>query len=185
VNASGGIAEAPVFERRFLSGFLLVLLAILAGGTAVLFLSFRVIFTRPLPSTYSGIHFALRDLSSFLAPILFFSTLAYVLVMGVAVATLCVYAFHRIAGALYRIEAAIENMRSGDPVKAVFLRRRDQLVPLGLAFNAFVASLRKDRQEWLDAMENAERLCMRDPAACRAEMEDALGRITSLLSRYR
>jgi hypothetical protein len=42
-----------------------------------------------------------------------------------------------------------------------------------------------DRQRWLAIMEDAERLCLQDNATCRAEMEDALARLSELLSRYR
>lgn len=177
--------EAPVFDGRFVRRFLATLLVILAAGAAVQFLAERAVFTKRLPATFSAIHYALIDLSALLAPMLVFSTLAYALLMGVAVAVLCICAFHRIAGPIFRMEAAIENMGSGDPVKAVFLREGDQLAPLGNAFNSFVSRLRKDRQEWLESMEHAERLCLRDPATCRAERQEALGRLLALLSRYR
>jgi hypothetical protein len=42
-----------------------------------------------------------------------------------------------------------------------------------------------DRQRWLAIMEDAERLCLQDNDTCRAEMEDALARLSDLLSRYR
>ncbi|MEK6778268.1 MAG: hypothetical protein AABY80_01250 [Candidatus Deferrimicrobiota bacterium] len=185
MSALQGGKEAPVVQRRFLGRFLTLLLAILGAGSAALFLAFHVIFSQRLPATYSGVHFALRNLSAFLSPMLAFSTLAYVLAMGVAVAILCGYTFHKIAGPIYRMERAMENYESGDPVKAVFLREGDQLVPLGQAFNVFVARLREDRQEWLAAMEHAERLCLQDAATCRGEMGEALARLLVLLSRYR
>ncbi len=160
-------------------------MAILGAGSAALFLAFHVIFTRELPGTYSGVYFALSNLSAFLVPILAFSVLAYVLAVGVAVTILCGSTFHKIAGPIYRMERAMDNYESGDPVKAVFLREGDQLVPLGQAFNVFVARLREDRQEWFAAMEHAERVCIQDAAICRAEMGEALARLLVLLSRYR
>ncbi len=177
--------EAPVFRRSFLNRFLATLLIVLAAGAAAQFFAFRVVLTRRLPETFSAIHHALRNLSALLAPMLAFSTLAYVLLMGVAAAFLCVFAFHRVAGPVYRIESALDNLGSGEPVKAVFLREGDQLAPLGTAFNSFVARLRRDRQEWLEVLEHAERLCLRDPASCRAGKEEALGRLSAYLSRYR
>lgn len=177
--------EGPLFHRRFVNRFLATLLVILAAGAAIQFLAFLFVFRKPLPPAYSAVHYALRELSGLLAPMIAFSAAAYALLMGIAVAVLCIGAFHGIAGPVFRMEAAIENLGSGEPVKAVFLRERDQLAPLGKAFNGFVSRLRKDRQEWIEAMEQAEQLCLRDPAVCRQEKEAALGRLSGLLTRYR
>ncbi len=183
--ASRGETGGRVLQRLYLGRFLSLLLAILAAGSAFLFLAFYVIFAQPLPKTYSGVYYAVRSLSAFLVPMLAFSAFAYALAMGVAVAVLCGYAFHKIAGPIYRMEKAMENFESGDPIRAVFLRKGDQLAPLAYAFNAFVARLREDRRKWHATLEHAERLCHKDPATCRAEMGKALDRMLVLLSRYR
>ena len=165
--------------------FAMQLLLTIGAGGGLLFLAFYLIFNQPLPGTYAGVYFALRDLSAFLVPILAFSMLAYVLVVSVVIALLSVYSFHKIAGPLYRMERALENFESGHAVKAVFLRKGDQMVALARAYNEFVAHLRDDRKEWLSAMEHAERLCLQDKATCRAEMGKALARLSEMLSRYR
>jgi hypothetical protein len=144
-----------------------------------------LIFTQPLPDTYSGVYFALRNLSTLLVPILFFSILAYALIVSAAICVLSGYAMHRIAGPLYRMERALENYESGEPVKAVFFREGDQLLSLADAYNECIAHIRETRMEWLAAMEHAERLCLQDSATCRAEMSNALARMSELLSRYR
>jgi hypothetical protein len=172
-------------ERSHTGRFAMQLLLIIGAGGALLFLAFYLIFIQPLPGTYAGVYFALRDLSAFLVPILVFSLLAYVLVVSGVIALLSGYSFHKIAGPLYRMERAMENYESGHAVKAVFLREGDQLVALAQAYNGFVGRLRDDRKEWLSAMEHAERLCLQDKATCRAEMESALARLSELLSRYR
>jgi hypothetical protein len=111
--------------------------------------------------------------------------LAYFLVVSLGIALLSAYTFHKIAGPLYRMERALENYDSGDPVKAVFLREGDKLVSLSRAYNRYVAGLRMDRQRWLAIMEDAERLCLQDTATCRAEMGEAMARLSERLSRYR
>jgi hypothetical protein len=103
------------------------LLAVVGAGGALLYLAFYLLFIQPLPSTYAGVYFALRNLSAFLGPFLVLSVVAYVLAVSVVIALLSGYAFHKIAGPLYRMERALENYDSGEPVKAVFLRREDQL----------------------------------------------------------
>jgi hypothetical protein len=174
-----------VAEAGYTARIAMQLLLVIGAGGGLLYVAFYLIFIRPLPGTYSGVYFALRNLSVFLAPILAFSMLAYVLVLSVAIALISSYAIHKIAGPLYRMERALENYESGHGVKAVFLREGDQLVPLARSYNEFVTRLRDDRKEWLAAMEHAERLCLQDAATCRAEMGDALARLSGLLSRYR
>ena len=161
-----------------------MLLVIVAGG-GILYLGFSLIFLRPLPDTFSGTYFALRHLSAFLAPFLVFSMLAYFLVVSLGIALLSAYAFHRIAGPLYRMERALENFESGDAVKAVFFREGDGLVSLAQSYNRFVTGLREQRQGWLAAMEHAERLCLQDTDTCKAEMGEALARLSKHLARYR
>jgi len=183
---SGVVPKAQsVAEAGYTARIAMQLLLVIGAGGALLYVAFYLIFIRPLPGTYSGVYFALRNLSAFLAPILAFSMLAYVLVLSVAIALISSYAMHKIAGPLYRMERALENYESGHGVKAVFLREGDQLVPLARSYNEFVTRLRDDRKEWLAAMEHAERLCLQDAATCRAEMGGALARLSELLSRYR
>ncbi|MBI5574976.1 MAG: hypothetical protein HY896_01285 [Deltaproteobacteria bacterium] len=169
------------YAGRFAASLLLVF----SIGGASLLLAFYLILTRPLPDTYSGVYFALRNLSSYLVPILVFSMTAYVLLITVAIAILCGYTFHKIAGPLYRMELAMNNFESGFYIRPVFLREGDQIVELAEAYNGFVAGLREDRRECLTALEHAERLCLVDASACRSEREEALSRISALLSRYR
>ncbi|NJD61180.1 MAG: hypothetical protein FIA93_00475 [Deltaproteobacteria bacterium] len=171
----------PSYVGRIALKLTLILLA--AGG--LLFLALYLLFTRPLPGTYSGVYFALRNLSTLLAPILFFTILAFALIVTAAIGILSGYALHRIAGPLYRMERALENFESGDPVKAVFFREGDQLVSLADAYNECITRIRETRMEWLAAMEHADRLCLQDSATCRAEMSNALARMSELLSRYR
>jgi hypothetical protein len=176
--------EPRIVEPRYVGRLALKLLLAIAAGGMLLYLALYLMFLQPLPGNYSGVYFALRNLSGLLVPILFFSLLAYALVMSVVIGVLSGYALHRIAGPLYRMERALENYESGDPVKAVFFREGDQLGSLAGAYNECIAKIRETRMEWLAAMEHAERLCLQDAVTCRAEMNVALARMSELLSRY-
>lgn len=177
--------EQHVADLRFVGRFAFKLLLVIAAGGGILFLGLYLIFVRPLPGTYSGVYFALRNLTAYLLPILIYSMLAYVLAVSLGVGLLSAYAFHKIAGPLYRMDRSLENFDSGHAVKAVFFREGDGLVALAQGYNRFVARLREDRQKCLGAMEHAERLCLQDRATCRAEMGEALARLSEMLSRYR
>jgi hypothetical protein len=176
----GGLLTSRKYAERFVA---LMVLIFFLGGVA-LFAAFHVVLTQPLPDTYAEMYAALRNLPGFIGPVLIFTMLVYVLVMSAAVAVLCGYTFHRIAGPLYRMELAVENFESGFFIRPVFLRDGDQLVGLAEAYNGFVARLREDRKACLDAMEHSERLCLLDASTCRSEREEALSRLSSVLSRY-
>lgn len=178
-------AGMPIADRGYQFRFLLRLSLIFGGGAVLLFLGMFLVFSQPFSGDYAGVFYALRHLAAFLLPIIAFATLVYVLLVCVATAILCIYAIHKVAGPLYRMERVLESYIAGDPVKTVFFRQGDQLPALAAAFNAFADRLRKERQECLGLMEHAERLRLRDEAECRAGMRNALVEMETLLAKYR
>jgi hypothetical protein len=165
--------------------FLIRLYILSAAGAAVLFAFLYFALSQPLPESYEGTYHALRGMAGYLGTILTTSVLVYVLLVFAPLAALCMYWLHKVAGPLYRMERVIEGYRSGFPIRAVSFRRGDQMEPLADAFNDWIGALRQDRQRWLAAMEEAERLCLQDEPTCRAHMEAALRNIAGGLSRYR
>lgn len=180
-----GIRDPVFFEIRYQAKFLLRLTLLLALGTSFLFLVLYTVFSRSLAGEYSSVFHGLRHFAEFLFPIIAISVLAFILLVCGAVAVLCAYALHKVAGPIYRMERALEGYLAGDPVRPVFFRQGDQAHLLAAEFNAFVAVLREDRKRWAAILEHADRLCLQDQATCRAEMENALAELESLLSRYR
>jgi hypothetical protein len=83
------------------------------------------------------------------------------------------------------MERVMEEIREGAPTRTVAFREGDQIEPLARAFNDWIGKLRKNRQRWIAAMEDAERLCLQDDATCRARMEQALREIGADMSRYK
>ncbi len=176
--------DAPVtaaFAKRFIG----LLILIDALGAALLLLVLRLVLSRPVGGDYAAVFLGLRELASSLLPVVAFAALAYVVLAGVGTAFLCIVALQKIAGPLYRMERLIERYVEGEPVKPAFFREADQVKVLALSFNGFVERLRDDRQKWLAAMAQAERLCLQDRATCRLEMEKALAEVELLMAKYR
>lgn len=178
-------ADDVLIEGRFRMRFLVRLLVLHAAGTLFLFLLLLTVFSRKLSGDYPSVFYALRHFAEFLFPIVAVSVLAYVLLLGGAIAVLCVYTLHKVAGPLYRLERALEGQIAGEPFKPVFFRQGDQVLPLAGDFNRFAARLREDRNRWMGLMEHADRLCLQDQATCRAEMEKALSELAEQLAKYR
>lgn len=177
-------AGGSLIESRYQIRFLLRLSLLFAAGTAFLFLVLFTVFSRKLSGDYPSVFYALRHVAEFLLPVIAISVLAYVLLLCGATAILCVYALHKVAGPLYRMERALEGYISGEPVKPVFFRQGDQVHPLSQDFNRFVERIREDRKRWAGVMEHADRLCLQDQATCRAEMEQALAELERHLAKY-
>jgi hypothetical protein len=173
--------EPRVAERGYLFRFLLQLSAVFAFGALLLFAILFLFFSRPIQGDYSSVFFALRHLTEFALPMVAFSALVYVLLVCGATAVVCVYAIHKIAGPIYRMERVIETYMAGDPVRPVNFRRGDQATVLAKAFNGYLDRVRGDRREWLGIMERAERITPQDPAV----MEKAVADLRQALSKYR
>jgi len=176
--------DVPV-TAGFTKRFLLLLLLIDAVGAALLFLALFLTLSRPIPGDYPAVFLGLRQQASYFLPVVAFAGLAYVFLVGLATAVLCVTALQKIAGPLYRMERLIESYVAGEPVRPAFFREADEVKVLAASFNSFVGHLRDDRQKWLATMAQAERHCLQDRATCRLEMEKALAEVEVLMAKYR
>jgi len=175
----------PLFERGYRLRFILRLVLAFAAGAAALYSSFYLVLSRPLTGDYAGVFHALRNLSVFLRPFIALSVLVYILLVCGAIAAVCVYGLHRVAGPLYRIERVMEEIREGTHTRPVSFRDGDQIEPLARAINGWIGRLRQDRQRWLTTMKVADRHRLQDEATCRAEMEEALRKVAEDMARYR
>ncbi len=176
--------DAPL-AAGFTKRFLLTLLIIDAAGAGLFFLALFVVLSRPITGDYPAVFLGLRHLASYFLPVLAFAALAFVLVVGMATAVLCIVALQKIAGPMYRIERLLEAYLADEPVKPAFFREGDQVKALASSFNGFIGRLREDRQKWLGMLEHADRLCLQDRATCRLEMEKALAELELHMAKYR
>ncbi len=178
------VKAAPPTERDYGIRFLFGLFIASAGGAFVLYATLYILLSRPLVGDYAAVFYALRNLSSYLAPAVAVSMLVYILLGCAGVSILCIFMSHKVAGPMYRLERVFEGYLSGNPTRTVAFRRSDQIEPLAHALNAWIGNLRRERQRWLAAMEEAERLCLQDEETCRVHMEKALREIGTELARY-
>lgn len=185
MTAAGAGKGAPLVEAGYRFRLLLGLSAVFLLGTSLLHRILFAVFSREIAGDYAAALHALRHFSELAGPVIALSVLAYVLLVCGATVVLASYFLFKVAGPIYRMERTLEACVSGNPVRPVFFRHGDQAQTLTVTFNAFLRTLREDRQKWMGMMEHAERLCLQDQAACRAEMEKALSELDLLLSKYR
>lgn len=185
MTAPGRGTNGGYIEWGYRARFLLRLALIVAAGASLLYLTLFAVFSRPVAGDYGSVFYALRHLAVFLFPLIAFSVLVYTLLVCGATAVLCVYALHKIAGPLYRMERIVETYAAGESVRPVFFRQGDQAIVLAQAFNEFVGRLREDRQRAQESVEKAERALGLDPAAAREETARAMAEVEAALARYR
>jgi HAMP domain-containing protein len=185
LRRASGVAAAPLTEREYAVRFLAALIATSAGASLVLFAILYLLLGRPLAGGYAAVFYALRDLASYLAPAIAVSVVVYILAGSAAVSIFCILMSHKVAGPLYRMERIFEAYRSGNLIRTVAFRHTDQIEPLAHAFNAWIGNLRRERQRWLAAMDEAERHCLQDERTCREHMRNTLREIGEELARYR
>lgn len=179
--------KVRITEGGYGTRFLAKLAVTVAAGLSLAFYTLFLLFSRPLKGGYSSAYQALNSLTEpwLLLPIVGLPVLVYALVVCVVTVVLCIYAIHKVAGPLYRMDRVVDNYISGDPIRAVFFRQGDQGAILADVFNAFVARIREDRKGCQELMARAESDFARDPAAARAAMAAAAGEVGRRLSRYR
>lgn len=105
------------------------------GGLALL----RWIFSRPLGAEFGPAFYTLKSVVAFLAPALAFSLLAVLLVASLAVFVVAVFASHKIAGPLFRLQRVAGYLRRRVLVGRIHLRAADQGKPVADEINAWIA----------------------------------------------
>jgi nitrogen fixation/metabolism regulation signal transduction histidine kinase len=143
-----------LIDRRFqftLIGTLLaVQLVLLGGAVGVLWL----FLDSEMGATLASAHATAVSVRALLGPVL--ATVASVnalVAIGATVAVVLV-ASHRIAGPLYRVQAALASVEQGDLVPFTAIREHDQTGPLAAQLTATVRQLANDvamAQQGLDA----------------------------------
>ncbi len=187
MSAEAGNAKVRITEGGYGTRFLVKLALTVGLGLSLVFGALYLLFSRPLEGGYGSAYAALQNLTQpwLLLPIVGLPVLVYALVVCIVTVVLCVYAIHKVAGPLYRMDRVVDNFISGEPIRAVFFRDGDQAAILADVFNAFVARLRDDRKACQELMVRAESGLDRDPERAVAEMAKAAGEIARHISKYR
>lgn len=166
--------------------------AVVVGSGLALIWWLRRMLDHALDSGYSQTFYALKNTQKILFPAVGFSVLLYIIFVSFIVLLMAVFASHRIAGPLFRIEKIAASLQRGELQFSCRLRRGDQLVglteDLGKIRDTLVAELRpvgpileRIEGDWraLDAASAAEHAD--EAAAALARIEAELAALRSQL----
>lgn len=104
----------------------------------------RWVFSRELGTEYASAFYTIKGLLAFLLPSLLFCALAVLLVASVAVFLVAVFASHKVAGPLFRLQRVAGHLQQRVLVGHIHLRTADQGKPVARALNDW-GVLRKAR----------------------------------------
>lgn len=170
--------------KRSRNRFLAVFLVLAAAGALLLLAGFREILRLPLEGGYGDVFRALRLLEERLPLHVALLLAAWSLLLGGAVALLCVHAFRNVAAPMCRLERAADDLASGDPLRPVRFRSDDAGGELAEAYNGFVEALRRDREACLSRVAEARRAAAGGEGG-REGARAALREISTTLAHYR
>jgi HAMP domain-containing protein len=126
------------FQVRFILKFCIL---VVCGGL----LTITALYIMGMGSTTVSIvnsRVVVKSTSDFLLPVLIQTFLVVMVLVGAATILVTLFVSHKIAGPLYRLKKAMEQLSDGDFKAEMKLRQKDQLKELADTFNTMVRKLK-------------------------------------------
>ena len=163
-------------------GFLARTAALLALSCALGLLILWWIFSQDLGPDYAPAFYTIKNLIDFLVPALVFSGMAVLLVASATVFVVAVFASHKIAGPLFRLQRVAGYLGRRTLVGRIHLRSADQGKAVAGTINAWVAR----RKERLAALQIDIAACEETLKRCEESVERAdFEKLPQLLEVFR
>ena len=140
------MSEKPSYARRkyfinrkFQIEFSLRFLLIIASASIAVMLLFFYNSRGTLTAGYTGSEVKMLQTGAYFLPSLIFSTVMIVIFSGIAGAMALILLSHRLAGPLFRFQASIDELCSGNLTRRFILREKDQFKDLAERINTLSA----------------------------------------------
>ncbi len=128
------------FQRNFILKFCtLVTIGAIISGTIIYMMSKATVTT-----TFENSRLTIKSTADFILPAVLLSSAIVIIVIGLAAVAVTLFASHRIAGPLYRMEKDIEGVASGNLKKRFNLRITDEIKVLAEGLDNMTQALRAD-----------------------------------------
>jgi methyl-accepting chemotaxis protein len=172
------------FQLVFIIKFcFLVILGALVSGAVIYLVS-----QGSATTVFENSRIRIKSTADFILPAVLLSTAVVTVLVGLASVIITLYASHKIAGPIYRIEKDLEKVMLGDLRVKFNLRENDQLQALATMIEALVVNLGDDikelrqvRSQLAKALEGMRPNC--DPAYLQ-DVEKKLQEIDQRLAKF-
>ncbi len=133
-------------ERSFQAGFILKFCGLVVAGGFLTTLLMYLLSGRFTTVAIVDSRVVVKSTADFLLPILIQTVLVVVIMVGIATIFMTLMVSHKIAGPLYRLKKAMQEVSNGDFVQ-IHLREFDQLGDVVKDFNDMTRKLKEKFQK--------------------------------------
>ena len=169
------------FQRNFILKFCaLVILGALISGTIVYVMSSSTVTT-----TFENSRLTIKSTADFILPALFLSSAVAIVLIGIVTIIITLFASHKIAGPLYRMEKDVNEVAAGNLGMDFHLRSTEELKPLAVSLDMMVRELRARMEAIKKGISELDALVGQSEAGKSAEVLNKLKEIESVLDKFR
>ncbi len=86
--------------------------------------------TRQLGESFRGAYFLLKSMNESTGLVVWFAVVLYGIVISIFILAIALFATHKVAGPIFRLESLVDSARRGVIQKDISFRTQDQIVPL-------------------------------------------------------
>ena len=167
-------------KKQFQRNFILKFCALVVAGSAITGLVIYLMSRSAVCTSFENSRLVIKSTADFILPAVLLSSAVSVILISLATIVITLFASHKIAGPLYRLEKDVQEIASGN-LKVVFrLREDDELKALLGSMNDMVNALRgriAGAKEGLKTLESSSGIS--------AEARDGVRRIREALEAFK
>ena len=166
---------ARKFQRNFILKFCaLVALGAILSGAIVYAMSMATV-----SMAFEHSRLVMKSTADYILPAVLLASAVVIVLIGIGTVAVTLFASHKIAGAVYRMEKNLEQITYGDLKVRTHLRHDDQLKPLGVSIDVMAQVLRSRIVE-------AKKICAElEQMEMPSETKAAVGRLKGSLDKFK
>jgi methyl-accepting chemotaxis protein len=171
-------------KKRFQAGFILKFCILVIIGSII---SGGIIYTltrATVTTSFEDCRLKIKSTADYILPAVLFSSAVVILFIGLSTVLVTLFASHRIAGPLYRMEKDLQQVVAGDLTKKFHLRRTDEIKALAEGLNIMTDSLRTNIADIKQGLSELESTLQARPELPK-ELKEKMHKLKSALDRFK
>jgi len=140
------------FQIKFIVKFcILVIIGAVISGLFIYFMA-----TSTLTTAFENSRLVIKSTADYILPSVLLASSVMIVIVGIAAILVTLFASHKIAGPLFRMEKEIKEIAQGNLNIDFHLRKNDQLKKLAMSLQEMTNSLKKDMKYISDTLESLD-----------------------------
>jgi methyl-accepting chemotaxis protein len=166
------------FQFRLIVKFIIINTLVLALFGALIY----IFFNSEISSNFASAHVTYKNISQMLLPIVLTLSVINLLVTSIIIFVVVLYASHKIAGPMYRFNAAVGEITARNLHPLTKIREKDQLRGLSDSLAQMAETLAADFTEIKNKISEAKTLLPKEntPPELREKLED----VEAIINKY-